>query len=203
MQIEGLDYNTQREQLMLPQYGREIQSMVSYAVSLPTKEERQLCAETIVDIMARMGQQGKNNTHNDDYMQKLWDHIALMSGFQLDIDYPCDVSQAAKISTKPEPMEYPMTKIPVRHYGNLLFRIFDKLKTMPEGKERDMLVKMTANQMRRNIMQWGTGSNFEEKVASDLAKYTDGAIQIDLQSFRFEKVDAKEKSSNNQRKKRK
>jgi hypothetical protein len=150
-----------------------------------------------------MGQQGKNNTHNDGYMQKLWDHIALMSGFQLDIDYPCDVSQAAKISTKPEPMEYPMTKIPVRHYGNLLFRIFDKLKTMPEGKERDMLVKMTANQMRRNIMQWGTGSNFEEKVASDLAKYTDGAIQIDLQSFRFEKVDAKEKSSNNQRKKRK
>jgi len=94
MNIEGLDYNTQREKLVLPQYGREIQDMVDYAVSLPTKEERQHCAETIISIMDRMNPLSRGNV---DHMDKLWDHLALMSNFKLDIDYPCDVSQALKI----------------------------------------------------------------------------------------------------------
>ena len=85
MEIEGLDYNTQRDKLILPEYGREIQQMVDHAVSLPDKAERQRCAETIIDIMARKDSQSRNTT---DYRQKLWDHLALMSNFQLDIDYP-------------------------------------------------------------------------------------------------------------------
>ena len=71
MNIEGLDYNTQRERLILPQYGREIQNMVDYAVALPTKEERQRCAETIISIMDRMNAQNRGNF---DHMEKLWDH---------------------------------------------------------------------------------------------------------------------------------
>ena len=78
MNIEGLDYNTQREKLVLPEYGREVQKMVDYAISLPTKEERQLCAEVIIDIMAKMAPQ---NRESSNYKQKLWDHLAIMSGF--------------------------------------------------------------------------------------------------------------------------
>ena len=78
MNIEGLDYNTQREKLILPQYGREVQSMIDYAITLPTKAERQACAESIIAIMDRMNTQ---NRSNEGYMQKLWDHLALMSGF--------------------------------------------------------------------------------------------------------------------------
>ena len=112
MNIEGLDYNTQREHLVLPEYGREIQKMVDHAVTLESREERQQCAETIIAIMSRMF------PHNGeaDHKRKLWDHLALMSNFKLDIDWPFDVSQAAKIATKPEPMAYPMQDIPVRHY---------------------------------------------------------------------------------------
>ncbi|MBQ9178415.1 MAG: DUF4290 domain-containing protein [Prevotella sp.] len=185
MKIEGLDYNTQRDKLILPEYGREIQQMVDHAVSLPDKAERQRCAETIIDIMARKDSQSRNTT---DYRQKLWDHLALMSNFQLDIDYPCDVSKALKIATKPEPLPYQNNRIAVRHYGKMLLEVMEKLKTMPPGEARDKLVKHTANQMKRNLVQWGHGSVENEKVAADIERLTDGAIKLDLKTFRFDKI---------------
>ena len=77
-----------------------------------------------------------------------------------------------------------------RHYGQLINELFEKLKTMPEGEERDELVRLTANQMKRDLMTWGHGSMDDEKVADDLARYTDGVIQIDLNAFRFDRMDA-------------
>jgi hypothetical protein len=201
MNIEGLDYNTQRDHLALPEYGREIQRMVDHALTLPTKEERQRCAETIVSIMDRMFPQ---NRQNADYKHKLWDHLALMSNFQLDIDWPFDVAQAHQMNSKPQPLAYPMQDIPVRHYGNMIAKVFEKLKTMPAGPERDELVRITANQMKRNLVLWSHGSADDEKVASDLARFTDGIIQLDLDHFKFEKVDTKnmEPRVNSKKKKR-
>ena len=189
MKIDGLDYNTQRVKLLLPEYGREIQNMVSHCVELPTKEERQQCAETIVSIMDRMNPQGRESV---DHEQKLWDHLAIMADFKLDIDYPYDVSQALKMATKPEPMGYPMSKIPVRHYGKMMFELFEQLKTMEEGDEKEELVRLVANQMKRCLIQWGHGSSDDEKVASDLARFTDGAVQLDLDVFKFDKINLKE-----------
>lgn len=199
MNIQGLDYNTKREKLVLPEYGREVQKMVEYAIGLPTKEERQQCAETIISVMDRM----ETRAHTDEgYRRKLWDHLALMSNFKLDIDYPYDVSEAKKIAAKPEPMEYPMKRIPVRHYGNMVFELFDKLKSMPAGDERDALMALTANQMKRDLVQWGHGSSDDEKVASDLARFTDGVIQLDLDKFTFDKVSEKTTQNTQKRKKK-
>ena len=198
MNIEGLDYNTQREKLILPEYGREVQKMVDHAITIEDREERQRCAETIVAIMNRMLPQ---NHSNEDHEQMLWDHLALMSGFKLDIDYPYDVSQALKIAAKPEPLGYPMTHIPVRHYGKIMFEIFEQLKTMPEGPERDELVRVTANQMKRSLVQWSHGSADDEKVASDLARFTDGVIQLDLSTFKFEKINERELKETRRKKK--
>lgn len=197
MNIEGLDYNTQREKLVLPEYGREVQKMVDHAIGLESKAERQRCAESIVAIMARMFPQNKEN---GDYKQKLWDHLAIMSNFELDIDWPFDIDEAKKIATKPEPLVYPMTQIPVRHYGKMLFEIFDKLKTMEPGQERDQLVKLAANQMKRNLRQWSHGSADDEKVANDLARFTDGKVQLDLNSFTFEKMPAADTEKKKKRK---
>ena len=97
-------------------------------------------------------------------------------------------------------MEYPNLRIPVRHYGAMLFEIFEKLKHMDPGKERDELVKLTANQMHRNLMQWSD----EQKVAADLARFTDGKIKLDLKHFVFEKVkETPARSNNNNNKKKK
>lgn len=189
MNIEGLDYNTQREKLVLPEYGREIKKMVDHAISLPTKEERQKCANSIIAIMERMFPQ---NRENQDYKHKLWDHLALLSDFKLDIDWPYDVDEAQKITSKPEPLKYPMESIPVRHYGKMMFEIFEKLKTMEPGEERDELVRITANQMKQNLYQWSHGSADDEKVISDMARFTDGKIQIDIDTFKFEKLMPKE-----------
>ena len=189
MNIEGLDYNTQREQLIQPEYGREVQKMVEYAVSLNDKEERQLCAKTIISIMERMFPQSKENA---DYKQKLWDHLAIMSDFKLDIDYPVDISKAKSMEQKPQPIGYSKEKNPVKHYGSLVFQLFERLKTMPAGKERDALTKLTAKQMKRNLIQWSHGSNDDEKIISDLARFTDGIIQLDLDKFKFDVSVAKE-----------
>ena len=132
MNIKGLDYNTQRERLVLPEYGREVQQMVDHCVALPTRAERQRCAEAIVRVMERMA---PRTGDSNDLQHKLWDHLALMSNFKLDIDYPVDIEQAHKIMQKPKPMAYPMKRIPVRHYGNMMFEVLNMLKDMPEGRD--------------------------------------------------------------------
>lgn len=199
MNIEGLDYNTQRNKLLLPEYGRELQNMVDYCTSLTDREERQRCAETIIAIMNRMFPQ---NREAGDLKQKLWDNLAIMSDFKLDIDWPVDISEAKVISKRPAPMDYPMERIPVKHYGKMIFGLFEKLKTMEPGAERDELIALTANQMKRNLYQWSHGSADNEKVASDLANYTDGKVQLDLDRFTFEKI-VPRTEDNGKKKKRK
>jgi hypothetical protein len=202
MDIKGLDYNTQREKLVMPEYGREIQKMVDLAVSLPTKEERMQCALNIISQMENKNPQVRESA---DYEQTLWDHLYLMSHKQLDIDWPFDVSNAEKIQTKPQPMKHPTmnTQSRLRHYGNLLTSVFEKLKTMPEGEERDELARITANQMKRDLAAWGHGSVNDEKVADDLARFTDGKIQINLSTFRFDPFNESVSNESRRNKKRK
>ena len=200
MNIEGLDYNTQRERIKLNEYGREIQQMVDFCVSIPDREERQVCAEAIIDTMRKMNPSDQNI---NDRMQTLWDHLALMSDFKLDIDYPVEITTAEQMASKPEPVAYPNTRIPVRHYGRALFELFETLKTMEPGEERDTLVRMTANQMKRCLLLWGHGNGDDEKVADDLARFTDGVIQLDLDSFRFDKIDVQSIAQQAKQKKQK
>ena len=153
MDIKGLDYNTQREKLIMP-------------CELPTKEERLQCARAIIRQMETKNPQLKENA---DFEQTLWDHLYLMSHRELEIDWPYDVSEADKILSKPDPIKPPKEQIRLRHYGKLICQLFEKLKTMPAGEERDALTYYTANQMKRDLMTWGHGSMDDEKVADDLA----------------------------------
>lgn len=187
MEIKGLDYNTSRTPLLQPEYGREIQKMIDYALTLPTKDERQRCAEEIVRLMGTKVPQMHGNAN---YEQMLWDHLYIMSGKALDIDWPYDVTGAEKICKKPAPMKYTQAKdqVKLRHYGHLLEGVFAKLAAMPEGPERDELARLTANQMKNDLATWGHGSADEEKVISDIARFTDGKIQFDPGTFKFDTV---------------
>ena len=189
MEIRGLDYNTQRELLQMPEYVREIQRMIDHAVTLPTKEERLLCAKTIVKLMETKVPQIRENSG---YEQTLWDHLYIMSHKQLDIDWPYDISGAEKFHDKPQPMKLPQSNVRLRHYGKLVSELLEKLKDMPEGGERDELIRLTANQMKRDLVQWGHGSIDDEKVADDMARMTDGAVQLDLSNFVFERINISE-----------
>ena len=190
----------------MPEYGREIQNMINYAVGVPDKAMRQACAETIVKMMATK----VTNRYGDaNFEQTLWDHLYVISEKKLEIDWPFDVSNAENIQARPEPMKRPDGNeyVHLRHYGRLMEKIFEKLKTMPEGEERDELVRLTANQMKRDLINWGHGSMDDEKVADDLARFTDGRIQLDLNKFTFDNMnmmsgDGQRKAQGNAKKRR-
>ena len=201
MELQGLDYNTQREKLRLKAYGRNIQQMVERCMALPTKPQRQRCAEEIISVMRRAIPSTQNQK---DRMSVLWYHLALMSDFKLDIDYPVEIQHEDKMLTPPERLEYTnKRRMPIKHYGRLIFDMLDQLKTMPEGRERSALVQITAGQMYRSLTMWGMQAADKEKVASDLARFTDGKIQIDLSKFRLDRVDPIVPDSANGKKKKK
>lgn len=176
MEIKGLDYNTMREPLAMPEYGREIQNMVDHAMGIADRAERLRCAKTIVRMMAAKVTQ---RCENSDFEQTLWDHLYIISGCRLDIDWPYDVTGAEKIAVKPQPMPRPGTEQPMhlRHYGRLTEQLLAKIKQMPAGSERDEMVRLTANQMKRSLAAWGHGSTDDERVLADIARFTDGVIQ--------------------------
>ena len=185
MDIKGLDYNTKRETLLLPEYGREIQRMVDYAIGCPTRDERNACANTIVRMM---GTKVPNATETNDGVRALWDHLYIMGRGQLDIDWPYDMTEAVKITQKPQPMPIRKNHVKLRHYGHLVEECFDILKTMPNGRERDKLIYLTANQMKRDLAIWGRGTMDDERVADDLARFTDGCVQLDINNMPLERV---------------
>jgi hypothetical protein len=100
-------------------------------------------------------------------------------------------------------MPLPQGGIHLRHYGKLVSELLDRLKDMPDGEERDELIRLTANQMKRDLVQWGHGSMDDEKVADDMARLTDGAVQLDLQHFIFERISQQEPQPKRNGKKRK
>ena len=114
-----MQYNTQRNQLVMPEYGRGVQKMVELAVSLPDKQARQQCAKTIVSIMSRIHPEDTNPVDSE---HRLWNHLAKISGYKLDIDYPVDIVQEDEAKEQLKPLHYPMQKIRRRHYGHLIER---------------------------------------------------------------------------------
>lgn len=190
MKLEGLDYNTERERLRLKAYGREIQQMVDHCMTLPTKDERQKCAEVIIDAMKRVVPSQQNFRERT---PALWYHLALMSDFKLDIDYPVTIVYEDKMAVRPDQVPYGGRSVMVRHYGNLMKNAFEKLKTMEPGAERDELANLLAKQMHRDLTDYSRGSNDREKVADDMARYTDGVIQLDPNELSFNSRKKKKK----------
>lgn len=174
-----MNYNTERKKLPMPEYGRGIQNMVEFAVTIQDRAERQQCANTIVTIMGNMFPHLRDVP---DFKHKLWDHLAVMSDYRLDIDYPYEIIRKDD-EKKPVPMAYPMKKIRYRHYGYLLETLMKKLPEMPEGEEKDELTVLVAGQMKRSLENWNKDVMDDEKIAVDLENYTHGAVHLDMERF--------------------
>lgn len=200
MNIEGMDYNTQRSKLRMPEYGRSIHQMIEHCIALENREERQLCAESIVKAMDNAHPELRQQT---DYRQKLWNHLAVMSNFRLDVDYPCEVTTQEEIQERPERLSYGNHNIPVRHYGDLVFQILDELQVMEPGDKRDELVRIVACQMKRDLIQYGNANPDAERICSDLAYYTRGIIQADPASLMLDSVVVARKGNEGGKKKKK
>lgn len=195
-----MTYNTQREKLQMPEYGRGIQDMIDYAVSLADREERQRCAEAIFRIMVNMQPQLREQP---DYKHRIWDHIAFISGYRLDIDYPYEITRLGEGAEKPRPVPYPMKNIRQRQYGHYIEASLHELAEMPEGEERDAMLALVANQMKQSLFNWNRDAMDEEKVAADIERYTQGRVHLDLGNFRFAPVQTLPRQDGGGKKKRK
>lgn len=169
----------------MPEYGRSVQDMVQLAMTLPEKEQRQACAKHIVKTMEQLHPM---QMAKEDVTHKLWNHLARISGYKLDIDYPVEIVAEEQAKKHPDPLPYPMKKIRRKHYGVLIEQALELAMQMPEGMERDELVRRAANQMKQNLFVWNKDSMDANVIAQDIARYTNGKIQLDLNTFHFAPV---------------
>ena len=170
-----MEYNTQQRKLPLPEYGRSVQNMVDHALTIEDREERQRCANTIIKIMGGMFPYLRDESDNN---QKLWDHLAIMSDFKLDIDYPVEVVKKESLEVKPERIVYPRHTYRFRHYGQYIQTLVKKAAEYEEGDEKKQLVNLIANQMRKDFMNWNKDQIDTQKIADDLMVLSDGQLKV-------------------------
>ncbi len=164
----GVDYNTERTPLVMPEYGRCVQEMVEHTLSLSDRAERQRCAQAIVAVMGSMTQQrGKAS----EVRQKLWNHLAAISQYQLDIDYPVEIERLDEKQQQRDIVPYPQQRIAKRHYGHIVETLAHRLGEIENPQERKLFTQQVANQMKRSLARWNRDAMNNEKVLDDLAEY--------------------------------
>ena len=177
-----MEYNTQQRKLPLPEYGRSVQNMVDHALTIENREERQHCANTIIMIMGGMFPYLRDESDNN---QKLWDHLAIMSDFKLDIDYPVEVVKKESLEVKPERIVYPKHTYRFRHYGQFVQSLIKKAAEYEEGEEKMQLVNLIANQMRKDYQNWNKDQIDAQKIVDDLLILSDGMLKVNPEDIRL------------------
>ena len=171
-----MKYNTQQSKLILPEYGRNVQNMVNHCITIPDKDERKRCANTIINIMGNMFPHLRDV---NDFKHILWDQLAIMSDFKLDIDYPYEIIKKEELYVKPPRLPYNNGKIFYKHYGKNLENMIRKATQYKEGEEREQLIKMLANHMKKSFLTWNKEVVDDRKIFADLNNLSQGQIVLD------------------------
>jgi hypothetical protein len=170
-----MKYNTQEKNLPMHEYGRAVQKMVDHAITIEDRAERQRCANTIIAVMGNMFPQLRDVA---EFKHKLWDHLAIMSDFKLDIDYPYELVNPETLHPTPERLAYPKGGIRYRHYGRCIEEMMKKACEMPEGEERSELLRLIAAQMKKDYVLWNKESIEDSKIIEDIREYSNGTINL-------------------------
>jgi hypothetical protein len=177
-----MKYNTKQKPLALPEYGRNIHNMVDYCVSIKDPKERKRCANTIINIMGNLFPHLRDV---NDFKHILWDHLAIMSDFKLDIEYPYEVVKKEDLYTRPPRLPYDTDHAIYRHYGRYLEEMIRKATELDEGAERDALVRMLANHMKKSFLTWNKESVDDRKIFKDLYELSRGRINLDESFYKL------------------
>lgn len=177
-----MKYNTNAKRLALPEYGRNIQNMVDYCLTIENREERNRCATAIISIMGNMFPHLRDVS---DFKHILWDHLAIMADFQLDVDYPYETIKKENLHQRPPHVPYGETEIIYKHYGQTLERLINKAALMEDGEEKEALIHMIANQMKKSFLIWNKDSVDNQKILKDLAELSEMRIIRDAEMFKM------------------
>ncbi|MDR2853803.1 MAG: DUF4290 domain-containing protein [Prevotellaceae bacterium] len=170
-----MEYSTLQGKLEMPEYGRNIQQMVEYAVTITDREERTRAVHTIVNIMGNLFPYLRDV---NDFKHKLWDHVAIMSNFKLDIDYPYEILEQENLHTKPDSLPYKNSRIRYQHYGRTVEQMIEKMADYEEGDERNELIMLIANQMKKCFLTWNKEVVDDRKIFDDLRELSHGKINV-------------------------
>lgn len=170
-----MEYNSQREKLKLPEYGRNIQNMVNYTKNIEDREERQKAAQTVVDVMGNLYPYLRDI---DDFKHKLWDHLAILADFDIDIDFPYAVPTPDILGGKPNNIPYNKERIKYRHYGLVVEQMIKRTAEYEEGPEKDSLIQMLADHMKKCYLTWNKETVDDKKVMDDFSVLSKGKIDV-------------------------
>ncbi|BAU55165.1 DUF4290 domain-containing protein [Mucilaginibacter gotjawali] len=173
---ENFDYNSTRNKLILSEYGRNVQNMVKYIVALPTKEERNRYAQVVIDLMGFLNPHLRDVA---DFKHKLWDHLHIISDFQIDVDSPYPKPSTEAIHMKPEPLRYPHQRIKYKHYGKTIELMIEKAKSIDDADRKRHMVQAIANFMKMAYVQWNKDSVADEIILSDLYNLSGGQLKLE------------------------
>lgn len=177
-----MKYNTEEKKLVMPEYGRNIQNMVDYCMTIEDREERKRCADTIINIMGNMFPHLRDV---NDFKHILWDHLAIMADFKLDIDYPYEIIRKEDLYSRPPRIPYNNSRIRYRHYGRTLELMIEKATELDPGTEKEQLIKLLANHMKKSFLTWNKESVDDRKIFKDLDELSKGQIVLEEESYKL------------------
>ena len=170
-----MNYNTQRKKLAIPEYGRNIQGLVDYAMTIEDREKRNSFVNIIINAMAQVNPTVKETSN---YKHKLWDHLFIMSDYKLDVDSPFPKPIPEEVESKPERLNYKSSFIRFRPYGKIIENMIDKIIDMPEGEEKNTLIEMIAQHLKKSYLQWNVSSCDDEMILSHFEQLSHGKLKL-------------------------
>ena len=173
--VENLEYNTERPQLIIPEYGRHFQKMVDYAVSIADDEERNKVAKSIISVMGNLQPHLRDVP---DFQHKLWDQLFIMSDFKLNVTSPYPITSKEVLMQRPEPLKYPQNFPKYRFYGNNIKRMIDVAIKWEKGDMRDGLEYVIANHMKKCYLNWNKDTVDDNAIFQHLYELSDGKIDM-------------------------
>ncbi len=169
------DYNSTRSHLILAEYGRNVQNMVDYICTLPTREERNKYAQVVIDLMGFLNPHLRDVA---DFKHKLWDHLFIISNFKIDVDCPYPRPVEGSTRTKPEILAYPQNRIKFKHYGKTVEKMIETAKNIEDPQRKDHMVLSIANFMKMAYVTWNKDSVIDETIINDLKELSNGELQV-------------------------
>lgn len=176
-----MEYNTQRENLVVPEYGRNVQKMVDICMAMEDREKRNAYAKSIIVAMSQVNPKGKDSPH---YLQTLWDHLFIISDYKLDVDSPYEKPTREERDEKPEPLKYKTSSITYRPYGAYLEKMIKRTIELPEGEEKQQLIERTAQEMKKLYLQWNIDTCDDEVLKKHFEVLSEGKLTLP-EDFQF------------------
>lgn len=194
-----MEYNTAKTRLLMPEYGRNIQQLVEYCKSLPTKEERNEVAMAIVDFI---GQRNPHLRDEEDYKHKLWDHLYILADYDLDVDAPYTFPTREELNQKPHKMDYPSLDNEYKFYGKSILQLIEKAIDLEDGEEKSALVEVIANNMKKSYNIYNKEHVQDEVIFGHLKELSQNKLDLTgIDSLEKSKIyHTKAKNYNNKRK---